>query len=209
MHGSRLVLGHVPVERLAVHQQAFGSALLEREPAMLETELAGVRVRPRPRALQVGTPKEAAASLRARHDRAGPQAHHHHAVGFAHPAPAVADLRQIDTARLERLRARDEVLGTCSRRRRASAARAPWAGVQRIVAYRDDAGLAQALGVGAQLLDILLAQLLDALARPLLRRTALECILAGVHGDSFLSRGESGRRLAGTTIKKGAARSAT
>src|ERR1051326_2806647 len=89
MHGPRPVLGHVPVERLAVYQQALGGALIEREPAMLETQLAGLRVRPRRRALQVGTPDDAAASLRARHDRTGPQAHHDHAVGFAHPAPAV------------------------------------------------------------------------------------------------------------------------
>src|SRR5262249_13143892 len=152
-----------------------GGAVVERDPAILETQLARLRVRPGSRALRVGPPKKAAASLWPRHDPAGPQAHHHHAVGIAHPAPAVGGLGQVDPPRLERLGARDEVLGTRSPRG-ASAACAHWAGVQRFVAHRNDAGLAQAIGVGAQLLDILLAQLLDALARPLLRSTGLECV---------------------------------
>src|SRR5207237_9736455 len=109
VHAARLVLRLMAVEALAVHQQALGAALAERELAMLEPLLARNVVRPGARAIEVRRPQELAARAAARLHCPRPQAHYNCAVRLAHRAPAAARVAKVCAARLKGFFARDEM----------------------------------------------------------------------------------------------------
>src|SRR5690606_38867910 len=118
----RLLFGEMALQRLAQHEQAVRTAVLERELAMLATLAAGRHVGPRTRAFDVRRPEQVPAAALFGLDRRRPERHDHLAVGVAPPAPARARVLQANAASLEGLGAGHEVPGCRALRSRAAAA---------------------------------------------------------------------------------------
>src|ERR1051325_10464428 len=154
-------------ERLAVNQQALRALAFDGELAVLEPLAPRRAVGPRPRAVHVRCPQEAAAAAVARFHRGVPERHDYRAVPLAHAAPAGARIVEPDAARFEAARARHELWMTLEPRRERRARRAAaWALFEERRAQGSELLLAEPLGVRVQIDELLPAESIETLARP-------------------------------------------
>src|SRR5687768_2726759 len=201
MDRARAVFRDAVDEPLAVDQQAFGAAELERAFAVLQPLDAARLVGPGARSVNVGRPEQIAAAAARAFDRIGPKRDHYRAIGFAHAAPARARILDPNAARFEGARARHQVprlrgAAAFARGRRTLASLR-----QRLAAERDHAALVQALGILAQLLDVLDAELRDALGCPVVGALAAKGRIASYFHAWSSAPAARGRRRTAPTLR--------